>query len=303
MVRCGWTLAGLAALAGLGWLGLLGCARENPEFGLGESGGGGGTTSTTGAADGVSAPVGDDTRGQADGTTGGIGTTFDTTVASSADSLGVDDDDGDPPDTGDQCGDLQACEMFVDVCGANLKCAPTDIDGDSIPDGNFCIDAGFALPGERCIASCGGDTCDDTSACLLLVDEPLGGVCVQYCNPEVGPAAGCRAECIAIGPDYGLCHGCDPFLHDCDIEQGCYFEPTGFVCAIAGTGQPGDPCESPDACEVGLACLPGGLVPDCPMGEHCCVVTCENDQGCGDGAECLLLNPTPGFPIGFCPAA
>lgn len=279
----------------------LGCARDNPEFGLGAKGATGGTTGATDeASEGVAGPTdGDGTTGNSGGNSG-TGSTPDATTAG---TVNEDDDDDDEIklDVGVECELLIECGIFTGECAPGMKCAPADVDGDFAADGTFCLTAGNATHGERCTFSCGVDTCDETSACLPLLDDPNGGVCVEYCDPVAGKGGVCPFSCVGVGPGFGLCHECNPVAQDCDFRDACYLDPTGFVCSPLGTGQPGDVCFGTDDCDAGIACVPGALVPGCPDGESCCVTTCNPMGGpCASGAGCVALNPTPGFPIGLC---
>ena len=67
----------------------------------------------------------------------------------------------------------------------------------------------------------------------------------------------------------------------------------GFLCVLDTSGDMGklnDPCESPSACDPGLACLPPNYATECdPMAAGCCLPFCDlNMPECtNQGSSCI----------------
>jgi len=137
---------------------------------------------------------------------------------------------------------------------------------------------------------------------------PLGAPCAD-------PSDCCSGQCFTVGPLGGVCSECDG---DEDCEFGCNFgSPLSGMPAVCGDGLPGAGCQTSDACQLGLSCVPIIEVPgiietsscsecssdvDCP-GQQCAPLyfedlftgtwicaaneTVPNGQGCGGDEECL----------------
>lgn len=132
-------------------------------------------------------------------------------------------------------------------------------------------------------------------------------------NPP-GTAGPDSADDLPV-PDLGgpqpSCHPLEPL--DCSEGQGCYPIDGVWQCApdaSGDTGAYGDPCESDDGCDPGLACLdPNALPPGLPCEDAsgCCTVLCDfSDPGasltCPSAAEgqlCLPWYPEGEAPPGY----
>jgi len=97
---------------------------------------------------------------------------------------------------------------------------------------------------------------------------------------------------------------CDPFTQDCPEGEGCYFDGTGFVCAIDASGNQGGlggVCEFINACDPGLSCTEHAIT-GCE-GDRCCTSFCDRsaadpNAGCDEASVCTALVGDVGVCIG-----
>ncbi|HWB81086.1 MAG TPA: hypothetical protein VG755_39255 [Nannocystaceae bacterium] len=112
-----------------------------------------------------------------------------------------------------------------------------------------------------------GETCDD--------DNPFDDDGCTNCHIDDG--WGCIYEpsvCMLL---------CDPLAQDCAMMgYACYPFDDGeywgcYVDASAGIGEMGDPCEYPNVCDPGLACVGAEHFEFCDF-EGCCTPLCDLDD-------------------------
>jgi hypothetical protein len=102
-------------------------------------------------------------------------------------------------------------------------------------------------------------------------------------------------ECDPYAAFTGCAAGeaCYPFVQVPGGATGCNWDEYGTICAAAGTGQQGDPCDSANSCGSGYLCVKGaqpGLScvrlcdpfgeNTCPLGMICGEVDVEGIGGC-----------------------
>lgn len=247
-------------------------------------------SATTNGAESVSSSA-----GTSSSTTGAAPTTtFDpgaTEVGSTHLPTSVEDSDLGGPTIG--------CNPFAPNCPAGQKCAPW-YDGDvSFFNATKCVDImGDGAPGEPCTAVDGGhggiDDCAAGSICLP-VDKENHGSCVLLCtgtldDPQCPVGSTCQAMSEAI---FGLCTlACDPLIQDCMGDALCVPIADGWDCMpddSGAGGQVNDPCNSPNTCDKGLACL-NVVSASSACGEGrsgCCQPFCEYP-----GSECPNVDQT-----------
>jgi hypothetical protein len=100
--------------------------------------------------------------------------------------------------------------------------------------------------------------------------------------------------CPDAGPPIEL-FDCDPYDQyngDCGPGEGCYIyveypteacgqEIYGAVCVPAGTGEQGDPCDGPQGCAPGFACVVSGSGIQCVQ-----LCSLSGNDGCPPGFVC-----------------
>jgi len=203
------------------------------------------------------------------------------------------DDVGQPPvqcDIWEQdCPEGEKCNAFANDGGAvwnATTCVPVDPDPDAI--GEPCTVEGNGVSGV--------DSCDLGAMCWG-VGGGTEGTCVELCTcSSANPICTTNNTTCTINNDgvLVLCLPvCDPLdIGACGEEEVCVSNLSGehFVCVVdasGGDGAEGSPCEYVNACDPGLVCADGSLVPDCEdIG--CCTPYCDvNDPSCRGGAECV----------------
>lgn len=227
---------------------------------------------------------------------------------------------GDPPP--DMPPALECDPWEQKGCADGEKCNMFSTRGDAELDSARCVP--LAAPprqvDESCIAEGGyGSGVDDCAAGLMCwaVGGPLDqGVCVPLCN-GCAPDPQCpegRLCAKGIGSFHYMClPECDPLLQNCIEGDACVLVGAGFVCVQDGSGFEGqiyDPCLHANACDPGLACMPGDAAVNCdaPEGEGCCLPLCTiGASPCPDMLECVPLFDPGQFPdyaeVGICMAA
>jgi hypothetical protein len=213
------------------------------------------------------------------------------------------------------------CSPTLQDCPEGQKCTAYSTDGAGPPsapwDANKCVDeTGDLEIGDPCDIEGGKytgiDDCKSGSQCLMTDDEGFGGVCVEFCDDNMGcgqPTAQCNVVNNGALP---LClDSCDPLVQDCPDGQGCFAAAGSFVCfkysAEAGEGMVGGDCGFINSCLPGNMCLAVEASQDCPAtNAGCCAPFCAISDGgaeCNTQEQCLLvLDPAPpGFEdVGVC---
>ena len=222
---------------------------------------------------------------------------------------------GCPPDVGPS---PVECDVFLQDCPADEKCAAWAAEGGSSWNATKCVPAGDKQPGEVCTAEGGGvsgiDDCIKGAMCLGVDGETSQGHCVALCtgtprDPECGPDGVCSISNEGV---LNLClPTCDPLMQDCVEGDGCLPSGDDFICvpdASDEEGQFGDPCEFVNACDPGLLCAsPSETSETCDQVQGgCCTPFCVFPDGaCPDPEQtCQQLKEEPIPPgeedIGFC---
>lgn len=186
----------------------------------------------------------------------------------------------------DDPGSSLECDVLAQDCPAGEKCMPWANDGGDVWNATRCspVAADPDGPGEPCTVegspTSGIDTCDHGAMCWDVDPATNEGTCVQFCTGNLAEPM-CRegSLCSITNDDLLiLClPTCDPLLQTCPDGQVCVPSwSSGFICTptVPEPAGPGEPCESIDACEPGLACVGAELVPDC-MATGCCTALCD----------------------------
>lgn len=127
----------------------------------------------------------------------------------------------------------------------------------------------------------------------------------------VGPDSADDLPVPDLGGPRPSCHPLEPL--DCPEGQACYPIDGVWQCAPDASGDAGaygDPCDSDDGCDPGLACLPTNALPPglpCEGAAGCCTVLCDFSDpdaslGCpsaADGQLCLPWYPAGEAPPGY----
>lgn len=180
----------------------------------------------------------------------------------------------------------RTCDVWAQDCPPSQKCVPVASDGGSAWNDLKCVDiAGHGAPGDLCTAPAGPlaglDDCALGSLCWD-VDPDNHGTCIGQCTgtPDA-PVCPAFHHCnIGNGGVLTLCEPwCDPLAQDCPANNFCVPFADAFLCApkpnvLAGLN---DPCESPNACESGLACIPPATASSAcdPDAAGCCQPFCQ----------------------------
>lgn len=90
---------------------------------------------------------------------------------------------------------------------------------------------------------------------------------------------------------------CDPLLQACADGFGCYLDAGAFTCQIDisgdDSGNAGDACADPAACDPGLVCASCGLA-------DCCVVLCDTGANtCQPDESCVAVYADGDAPLGL----
>lgn len=177
---------------------------------------------------------------------------------------------------------VHACDPFAQDCPAGEKCVPYASAG-GVWDANKCVPVlGDAAFGEPCVYDgvvAGTDTCGGDSMCwnVLEVDGQLVGECAAFCLGSADrPECPVGTECLikASGSPNVCLETCNPLGQDCSEGLGCYWDGSGFRCAVAGTIDGGSACGWATDCEPGHYCAPAEVIPGCP-GAGCCAAFCD----------------------------
>ena len=251
------------------------------------------------------------------------------------------DEDESEESAGDD-GDV-VCEI---VCSPGLqncpndgeKCTPFLCHEGCCTDATHCVSK-VAEPkqfGEDCTrdAATGNDDCDKQLFCMptgKTTGESGPGKCERLC---ITRQEGKENHCKELGLDesyscfnfndgtFPVClPACDPINPVCpDEKDDCYLAIDNYMCTPFGPtelsdGKYGDPCDTEQGCQPGMACADKTLLPNCEancVGSAvcgCCAPFCDltavnPKEKCMDPAEeCLPIfeNPPPGKEhVGLC---
>lgn len=295
----------------------VGCARENPEYGLGADGGATGSSGDGGTTRGPSGGVVsgtddiDDTGGVVDTTT----STFTTGSPTGPDSTGADDsvDSGGVSDvSGGEACDVENCQPYEVGCADGLKCTLHDegLDGEFDKLACSAVVDGPDSVGDACIYDeCGQDSCDFGLACVPAgqTAEPGVGLCRALCHEADDPCRDPQTVCIEVFGPVGLCRDrCQLLLQDCPDEEGCFFRFDSGETSCAPPSElnfEGAPCDDYSDCAAGRQCVEAATVGGCPDdAESCCTLGCDSDVGavCANGQVCLDLGAAGQGTAGVC---
>jgi len=284
---------------------LTACGPEAPMATASSTGDGPGTTSTTDPATTVAPGTSSSsttTTPSPTTTTGGDPTTGDpTTVDPTTDAVTTDPGNFIMPPDGGGCiapaGEYEVrcsqCSPWVQDCPPGEKCVP----GRDLDDGPWtrttCVplDPEPAGPGEPCsvepLHTRLIDTCDLHSICLGIDPDSLASECVPLCSGSPD-APECPAGSACVIADDGILipclPTCDPVAGTCPTGQICIPDappPDDFVCFTADgpLAQQFEPCDAPDACAAGLACIDATRAVECDpqQADFCCLPYCDLD--------------------------
>lgn len=255
-----------------------------------------GDDSTTGTSDATASSAGPSTSSDPPMPTSTIGTTSSPDTSASA-TTGVDPDTGldsadflIPPDT------IEAieCSTWLEDCPRGEKCMPWANDGGNSWNATRCspIAESPREVGESCTAEAspvsGIDDCVQHAMCWYVDTATNMGACVGFCTgSRAEPLCPNDATCMLTSSGVlNLCiPTCNPVAPDCLDGEGCYPHPSGdFVCvpdASQPEGWPGAACEYINACQPGLFCADGQLVPGC-ADTGCCSPFCDLSDDMAD---------------------
>jgi hypothetical protein len=230
-------------------------------------------------------------------------------------------------DMASACGEL--CDPWADAeCGPGSKCAPVACEvGSAVWDSTVCKPVlGDKQPGEPCTvfdsATDGIDDCAAGSFCWDPMRDTGIGRCVSWCtgSPSIPGCDQPNHVCnVWKSLGQGMCTPlCDPRNTD-ECPVGCMCLPTpsdeGFTCILNASGDVapyGTPCDFANACNPGLLCMAGEIVPveACESASGCCSPVCdlavdEPCPGAAGGQECVPfyepgMTPTGYEDIGVC---
>ncbi len=199
--------------------------------------------------------------------------------------------------------DDAGCGHMVPGLDGELRCSKCDVWHQDCPEGSKCsarADHGYDIwndtvcsevapdphkPGEPCkvedSAVSGIDDCELGAMCWNVDPDTLIGTCVGLCDgsPRAPTCAEPNTTCFIAGEgSLNLClPSCDPLASDCPEGQVCVDGNGGsFNCINGIPGAAGAACEFANACDPGLACINGTLVPGCdPAANNCCSPYCS----------------------------
>lgn len=207
------------------------------------------------------------------------------------------------------------CDVFDQDCQSGLKCtlklegglqlAPACVlvTGSGV-EGDSCEHEGFAT---------GIDTCDAESACVGITSFVGGwsGTCRSFCKGTVDAPTCDDLDTSCGGGGLPLClQRCDPLLQDCQGDlEGCYLNNNidSFQCLALSDNlvSLGDNCSFGTACEPGLQCRDGSVLPNCEL--NCCAEFCDASEPkpctlAAQGVQCVRVGAVePEFAdVGLC---
>lgn len=224
--------------------------------------------------------------------TGSAATTA-TTAGASTDEHAVDGDFLSPPDAGSAD---TPCSPWDQDCTLGHKCTYYDGQGDGVWNATKCVP--IAPDPDPVGAACtvvhsplsGLDSCDRGAMCWGIDVQTGLGRCEAQCRGTQADPVCPDPRTHCVGHFFGLCLAdCDPLLQDCREGDGCYPLAEGLECAPDASGpigRFGDPCDSSNACNVGMLCAAAVGVPGCEGPSGCCTSWCELDS-----FTCALIDP------------
>ncbi len=190
------------------------------------------------------------------------------------------------------CDDASVCDWPCDPwnqdeCPEGDKCTAWADDGGNSWNDTKCVEVAPNphKPGEPCKVEGSGvsglDDCERGAMCWDPDPDTLIGTCVGLCDgsPRTPTCAEPNTFCVVSGEGVlNLClPTCDPLAVDCPEGQVCINAgEVHFSCTVGTPGAVGEVCEFADACDPGLACITGSLVPGCaPAASGCCSPYCS----------------------------
>ncbi len=207
-----------------------------------------------------------------------------------------------------------SCNTYAENCPDGQKCMPYSNGG---PWNDFkCVDVtGDGQAGDPCTVEesqvSGIDDCALHHICWDVDIETSEGTCVAFCDGSSDdPSCGdVNTACLIAYDEYiNLClPTCDALLQNCPNNEGCFPHNNTFTCELVAVaddnGLEGDPCEYVNACQKGLMCAMGSMVPNCTE-DGCCTPMCDLDDNpdpCENNKECLPIYPqNESIRVGFC---
>ena len=182
------------------------------------------------------------------------------------------------PDLGN--GGAIQCDVYKQDCAPGEKCTAWADDG-VVWNATKCVPVtGDKVPGDICTtegsAVSGIDNCEAGAMCWA-VNRMNMGICVAFCigTPDAPICDGDFTCAISGDGVLNLCFPeCDPLVQDCGGDDLCLIIDGGFKCVPDGSGDMGktnDPCDLPNACDKGLACI------DTASASSACM---QDSQGC-----------------------
>ena len=186
------------------------------------------------------------------------------------------------------------CDNWAQNCAEGQKCVAWAENGGSSWNATKCVDImGDNPPGAPC-QTFGGDLSGEDNCAFGAMCWEVGadhhGTCVALCTgTHDAPVCPVLHRCAIAGEGtLNLCLPvCDPLVQDCPGGEQCIPSGDDFVCVPDGSGDEGqanDPCEFPNSCDKGLACI------DTPVASAACN---QGSLGC--------CQPFCNFPDAPCP--
>ena len=168
---------------------------------------------------------------------------FDPTMATSSTSTGEDVTGGSTTwvdDTNDSCGGFYGgcptdagvvsyeCDVYMNDCGDDEKCAPWANDGGDVWNASRCVpvDQDPVAVGEPCVVEGSGvsgiDDCDTGAFCFHVDPKTNEGVCVETCGGSEDDPTCIEGTCIvqfdgALPLCFITCDPKDPSCNDAEI--------------------------------------------------------------------------------------
>lgn len=218
------------------------------------------------------------------------------------------------PETGWACvRGFGPCNPWLDECPRDEQCVPfTGSPAVEWWTGARCAAPQTAKVGEPCSRLEGPydgiDTCAGGAVCWDVDPDTQLGTCIPLCTGAPHqPSCPLGSRCALADPMWAaFClPPCDPFVNGCSSGYACSVVGDTFACmpAASDVAAQGQPCEHPNECATGLACVGAEQLPGC-AGDRCCTGFCDLDApACSPGSICTsaLGDPPDGFAhVGVC---